>query len=412
MNMQTILTPTAAEETLLARAAPESGAAIRLSEYGLPTRRVEAWHYTDLRNLLKNVPAKADKVDFEKAASLLSSYDRLTNSTRLPFVNGTYLSKASDETPNGVLVTDDQNQGSALLRNDDAIGLIDTLTGSHGLSIAIKDGVTLDRPIGLAQLVTSAVYCATSHNVSVGENAKASFIERHLSDRDVAGQTNAITNLSVEKGATVLWAIVQEHSDLFTHLGQLNVTMAENAKLTILVLNRGGKLVRQEINVQVNGEYSNLNILGVNLVGGGSHVDVTTSLAHNVANTTATETFRNVVTADGRGVFQGQIKVAQAAQKTDAQMACNTLLLSDQAEFSAKPELEIFADDVVCGHGATVTDIDDNQLFYMRARGISEHDARALLVKAFVDEIFDDLDDAVFREALIGLIDTWLDRNG
>ena len=408
MNAELKLTE--AEQGLLSLGKNEE-AAKRLRERGLPTRRVEAWHYTDLRNLLKSVPAgEADKtVDVE---ALLANYRRLTHATRLPFVDGKFISDAADKTPNGVLVAKEESKSGQPSSEDDAIGLISAIAGAEGASVSVKDGTDLDTPLGLAHVIASPVFCSTVNNVIVGKGAEVSFIERHLSEDGIAGQANAITNLKLGEGAEVLWAIVQQHGNECTHLGQLNVELAADSELTILVLNCGGKLVRQEVHVNSNGENSELEILGVNLVGNDTHVDVTTSLSHNVPHTTAEETFRNVVTGNGAGVFQGQICVAQPAQKTDAQMACNTLLLSDEAEFSAKPELEIFADDVVCAHGATVTDIDDDHLFYMRARGIRETEARALLVKAFVDEIFDELEDELFKEALVGLIDNWLDRNG
>ncbi len=401
---------TEAEQALLLLGSDGEASGI-LRERGLPTRRVEAWHYTDLRNLLKSIPT-GSQLDTGDVDRLLSSYQRLTHATRLPFVDGKYIADAADETPNGVLVAGENAPNLTPAADDDAIGLIGAITGAKGVSIAIKDGVKLDKPLGLAQVIASSSFCSTAHTINVGKGAHVSFIERHLSGDGITGQGNAITSLSVGEGAEVLWAIVQQHGNQCTHLGQLNVDLAADARLTILILNCGGKLVRQEVHVKSNGENSDLEILGVNLVGDKTHVDVTTSLLHNVPNTNAEETFRNVITGSGHGVFQGQIRVAQPAQKTDAQMACNTLLLSDEAEFSAKPELEIFADDVICAHGATVTDIDDEHLFYMRARGIGETDARALLIKAFVDEIFDDLEDETFKGALVGLIDDWLDRNG
>jgi len=136
------------------------------------------------------------------------------------------------------------------------------------------------------------------------------------------------------------------------------------------------------------------------------------TLEHIVPNCVSGQIFRNVVLDRAKGVFQGQIKVAQIAQKTDAKMACNTLLLSDFCDFSAKPELEIFADDVQCGHGATVTDIDKNQLFYLKARGIGEKRARSLLVKAFIVEVVEELDNEVLIEALEKQFDTWLNNHG
>ena len=129
-------------------------------------------------------------------------------------------------------------------------------------------------------------------------------------------------------------------------------------------------------------------------------------------DTTSNEIFRNVIVGDGHGVFQGQINVAQIAQHTDARMACNSLLLSDQSEFSAKPELEIFADDVQCAHGATITDIDEDHLFYLMTRGIPQKQAREMLIKAFVEEVFEGLDVDQIGENLNSRIDLWLDNHG
>ena len=212
-------------------------------------------------------------------------------------------------------------------------------------------------------------------------------------------------------GAEVVWVIDQERSEGALHFGQFNCRMGRDAKLTLFVMNSGSALARQEINVDVKGEGSQFILRGVNLIGGEQFNDITMRLIHSVENTSSTEIIRNVVTGRGRGVFQGQIKVAQGAQKTDAKMSCNTLLLSDDAEFSAKPELEIFADDVVCGHGATVTEIDKSHLFYLMARGIQEADARALLVKAFIAEIIQELEDAALVEALEARLTNWLEAH-
>ena len=135
-------------------------------------------------------------------------------------------------------------------------------------------------------------------------------------------------------------------------------------------------------------------------------------LDHTVPDTTSTEVVRNVVMGKARGVFQGRINVHRIAQKTDARMACNSLLMSDDADFSAKPELEIFADDVACGHGATVAEIDHDHLFYLMARGIPEKEARRLLVKAFVAEVIEELDDEALVGALEEKLDAWFAAHG
>ena len=135
-------------------------------------------------------------------------------------------------------------------------------------------------------------------------------------------------------------------------------------------------------------------------------------LDHTVPHTGSRELIRNIVTGRARGVFQGRINVHQPAQKTDAKMACNTLLLSDDGEFSTKPELEIFADDVQCGHGATVTEIDHNHLFYLMSRGIDEKTARGLLVKAFLAEVIEELDNEQVVDALEARLDHWFVTHG
>src|SRR5690606_29972186 len=188
--------------------------------------------------------------------------------------------------------------------------------------------------------------------------------------------------------------------------------LAADAKLTLFIMNAGAKLVRQEVRVDASGERSDLKLRGVNLLGGETHCDGTMVLDHSAPATTSTEVIRTVVTDKAHGVFQGQIRVAQIAQKTDAKMACNTLLLSDDAEFSTKPELEIFADDVVCGHGATVTEIDKGHLFYLMARGVEEKSARGLLIKAFLAEIIEELEGEALIEALEAKLDGWFAEHG
>src|SRR5690606_41826270 len=144
--------------------------------------------------------------------------------------------------------------------------------------------------------------------------------------------------------------------------------LGADAKLRLYVINAGGKLVRQEIHVVVSGEGSDLALRGINLLGGETHTDVTFAVGHDVPNTTSSEVIRNVIFDRARGVFQGQIRVAPDAQKTDAKMSCNTLLLSDEADFSAKPELEIFAEDVQFGHAAAVVTIEHAQVHDLLTR--------------------------------------------
>jgi Fe-S cluster assembly protein SufD len=295
--------------------------------------------------------------------------------------------------------------------SDDLIGQLNGAFVGDGYRFAIADDQAIEEIIEI-QSVQSGGQVHNRFVAEFGANAKATVVERHLGDTTVAGLSTSVTTLALAEGAEVTWIILQGCGEDDQHLGQLTAELGAGATLKVYVINAGGKLVRQELHVDVAGEGAHFDLRCVNLLAGNSHTDVTLTLGHNVPNTTSSEIVRNVVLDRARGVFQGQIRVAQVAQKTDAQMACNTLLLSDDGEFAAKPELEIFADDVICAHGATVIDIDHNHLFYLMARGISEKSARGLLVNGFVDELIDELDNEELVEALEGLIEQWLGDHG
>lgn len=380
-----------------------------IKEHGLPTRRVESWHYTDFRVLLKDVPAYDPAAFDDKLDPLVA------NANVVGIVNGT--PRIAARLPDGIAVgrlSERLQQGGVAERlqprgSDDAIGRINTSFVTDGLEIAIANGAEISVPIEL-QLLHAGGQMHTRFPVEVGANAAATIVERRRNATGDAALTSVVTDLSVGPDATITYVIVQEEGAADTSLGQMNVTLAENARLTLHVLNAGGKLVRQEIHVATKGEGADLQLRGVNLLDDDSHTDVTFTLGHDVANTTSTETLRNVVFGRARGVFQGQIRVAPDAQRTDARMASNTLLLSDEGEFSTKPELEIFADDVQCAHGATVADIDANHLFYLMSRGIPEARARGLLVKAFVNEVVEELEDEALVDALHNVIENWLEQ--
>jgi Fe-S cluster assembly protein SufD len=398
---------------LLQKAGPQASQTLKsINERGLPTRRVEAWHYTDLRNLLKDYPDVGSSNEATAKTAMAACKFGLPSVT-LPIINGSYHPELATTLPQKILVaSQSQSQDSGEIAKDDAIGLMNTGLASDGLTIIVNENALIEDRICLSHIMTDKNSAATRHRIKIGAGASLTLMERHLTANRVAAVTNTVCDLEVGDRSIVTWVIDQQMCDLATRFGQLNIKLGANAELTVLLLNSGGKLIRQEINVDVSGEGSELNIRGVNLIGEGAHIDVTTRLDHRVPNTVSNEIFRNVVVGDGHGVFQGQINVASIAQKTDARMACNSLLLSDASEFSAKPELEIFADDVQCAHGATVTDIDEDHLFYLMARGIPEKQSRELLITAFVAEVFESLEVEQIGEVFSERIDNWLSDNG
>lgn len=424
MNMQAKPPRTPAEQALIDAFVAELGAlpgdakvtslrdrlVAEFSEAGLPSRRMESWHYTDMRTLLRKVP---DVNDFGAAEAV---EPLLEGAAILPVVQGTAGKPAElaglAARPFAEALASGEAAGMLAARGaDDLVGRLNSAFVSDGFSIDIAAGAALDRPVEI-QAVQAGGHAHQRFPVTVGKGARATIVERQAAHGDKAGFSSSISTLELAEGAEVTWILVQEKGGDDVHLGQFSVTIGADARLMLFILNAGGKLVRQEIHVSAAGEGARFDLRGINLLAGEGHTDVTMVLGHDVAHTTSQETMRNIVFDRARGAFQGQIRVAKGAQKTDAKMACNTLLLSDEAEFSAKPELEIFADDVVCGHGATVADIDHVHLFYLTARGIPEVKARALLVQAFVQETVEELEDEKLVEALEAIIQTWLEGRG
>jgi Fe-S cluster assembly protein SufD len=422
MNMHTQPQRTAAETALIQAyderlsILPGDGAvfvkrdnAMERLKAGLPTKRVEAWHYTDLRRLLTTVPphdeaANARKVDPVVDGSTVLAVLNGVSSGKTPSIEGVTVRRLEDKLRDGSFAPALDGHDA-----DDAIGAMNAAFVADGYFLDIESEAEIEAPIEL-QNVQAGGQTHCRFPVRVGAGAKATIVERQTGDG--AALVSSVSHLLIGEGAEVLWLIVQDHSDDATHLAQFNAELGKDAKLTLFIMNAGGKLVRQEVFVRTAGEGSDFQLRGINLLSGDSHTDVTMVLDHAVPHTGSREVIRNIVTGRARGVFQGRINVHQVAQKTDAKMACNTLLLSDEGEFSTKPELEIFADDVQCGHGATVTEINHDHLFYLMARGIDEKTARGLLVKAFLAEIVEELDSEPVVEALEARLDAWFATHG
>ncbi len=390
-----------AEEKLIAqlRAAGSSDAAERLQGTGLPTRRVEAYHYTDLKALLRDVP------DRGAPAGAMSPPDfSVPGAYRLAIVNGDL--QHAGTAPAGVIAG--EAEGGVLTERDDVLVRLNTGLSNKALRLDLDQSVApiihIDRRIeGAASHVADAV------KLFVGDGGSAIVVES-FSGSDEAHLGNHASYVALGKGAELIHIVVDLSGKSVRHFASVEYALAENAKLTSLVVNSGSVLSRTQIFANVRGEGAHADFRGLNLVEDGQHSDITLQLIHEVPNTTSVETYKTVGRGRSRGVFQGQITVARDAQKTDAQMMANGLILTEEAEIFAKPELIIFADDVVCGHGSTCGALDETHLFYLMSRGIPRPEAEAMLVRAFIEAAFDDIADEELHEALSGIAEDWLQR--
>jgi Fe-S cluster assembly protein SufD len=283
---------------------------------------------------------------------------------------------------------------------------------TDGLMITVAAGVVLKRPLHVVHIASAAqpVAMFTRSLVNLGKDAGATLVESYIAaDGAKTYQVHDSMVLSIGDGARLDHVRLVEDGREAFNISSAAVTLGTRAHFNTFGMTSGGSVSRYQANIRVAGEHSRVETNGVNLLNGHQHADTTLLLDHAVPNCTSREIFRAVVDEHAHSVFQGRIIVKPKAQKTDAKMMTRALLLSDEAEADNKPELEIFADDVTCGHGATTGALDESLLFYLRARGLSEKEAQALLIQAFVGEAIESIANDDLRELAISAAQRWLE---
>ena len=400
----------------VAEAREEGFARFRAS--GLPSRRIEEWHYTDLRSMLREAAAPFETFgdDLVREASSGAAPVSLNGAVRLLFVNGRYF---PDRELAGLQVVDLTEAETlppvaarALARKsryaDNAAVALNRAFTNGGAVIRIPAGapsiVHLDfRDIG------DAAFSTFPHViVEVAESADVQIVESHCGPDGVAYQTNALVELTIGPRAKVTYVRINEAGSKSVSLATLGLDIADHATFNLFSLNTGAALSRHQIFLLSAGEQSLLELAGVTLVRGRQHADTTLVVEHRAPRCKSREFYRYIVDESATGVFQGKIVVAPDAQKTDGSMKSQTILLSDEAAMNNKPELEIFADDVICGHGATCGSLDEDQLFYAHSRGLPPEQAQALLLEAFAAEAVERVADEGLREQIGDKVRGWL----
>jgi Fe-S cluster assembly protein SufD len=262
--------------------------------------------------------------------------------------------------------------------------------------------------VEIVHVATGAGAATVRNGIRVGAGSVAKVVESYRGPAGIAYQVNTATSVTVEEGASLGYARLQAEGDAALHLGSTFLSLSPRADVTHLTVTAGGAISRQQIFLVTGGDHTRVSLNGATMLAGKQHADATLLIDHALPGANTRVLFKSVAGDEARGVFQGKIIVEPDAQKTDAKMMSQALLLSEQAEFDSKPELEIFADDVQCGHGATAGQIDATQLFYLMARGVPRPEAERLLLEAFLDEAIDALNDAVLAPALKRMVSAWL----
>ena len=388
---------------------------------GLPDTRVEAWKYTALRALGQR---RFAAIDIGLAVAAVDADDLLlpgVDGARLVFVNGVFhagLSRVEDM-PEGLtlqplsqaLAGDTEPLRFSLSRYyrepGDAFARINAASAQDGVVLRVAAHAKIARPVQLVFVAAAAEADLAWHVrnvIELGEGAELHLVEQHLARGKPTQLATVVSDIELREGARLQHTVLQDTAPGTYLIRRSNVRLQAQAQATLHVLELGGALARHDLQAELIGNGAQLRTRGVFMPHGRQHIDTQLAIRHQALNTTSDSTWRGVANDRARGVFRGAILVAPGADGADANLSNKNLLLSPGAEIDTKPELEIYADEVKAAHGATVGQLDERALFYLRSRGIPLAEARALLTAAFCRAVLGDLPNDALREYLSTLL--------
>jgi Fe-S cluster assembly protein SufD len=385
----------------------------KFRELPFPTPRTEDWRFTSVAPLTTTPFELGAQVGVQAdALPVLSAPDAV----RLTFVNGWFIRELSDTGTIPGLRLGRLAEASAadLVKlaqladyRDNIFTALNTAILGDGVYVVIDDAAMVERPIEILYITQSAGKPVASYPrtlIVAGKSSQATVLERFLALDDGAYFTNAVTEIAVGENANVDHCKVQQESVQAHHVANTQAVLQRNSRFTTHAVLLGAKLMRNETRVRFEDEGGEATVNGLYMGDGQRHLDNLTIIDHARAHCASHELYKGVLADQAHGVFNGKIFVRPDAQKTDAKQTNKVLLLSDGATINTKPQLEILADDVKCTHGATVGQLDADQLFYLRARGIEKEQARRLLTFAFANDIVSRIALPGIREELERLI--------
>jgi len=372
---------------------------------GFPNKKLENWKYTSLKNLLNTdytvLPEINNVLEFKNIKKyLIDDID----SYKIIFVDGKYCSHLSETTHEGMDICIlsaalTQSKYELIIENyfnkialKDGITSLNTAFSNEGVFIHIPKNKFVEKPIQIIHFSTgneSSLMFQPRNLVVVDENSQVQIIERHQSLSKNKVFTNSVTEIYADKKSIIDYYKIQNDNLQASLIDNTYVNQERNSAFSMHTFSFGNELVRNNLNISQNDEFIETTIKGVTIIGDNQHVDHNTLIKHNKPNCNSHQDYKGIYDNKSTGVFNGKIIVEKQAQKTNAFQSNNNVLLSDKATINAKPQLEIYADDVKCSHGCTVGQLDKNALFYLKSRGIPEKEATALLMYGFANNILE-----------------------
>lgn len=396
----------------------------QFNHHGLPAKKEEDWKYTSLWELGQQAfthQAEASSITAEQCEQLAL----LKDAYRVVIIDGVFSAELSklDNLPAGVMIRPlsaglelaQPHLGKQIKLEKAGFNALNTLLMQEGVVINVDSNTRVAKSIELLVINTGTTETLASHlrNVIVlAEMSQATVVEHYVGLNDAVSLTNVVTEVVLDHNAMLNHYKLQQESKNAYHIATLAAKQAASSHWNTNNVSLGGKLARNDVHSQLLGEQSHVTMDGLYLVTGNQHVDNHTRIDHTVPNTTSDELYKGVLDGNSHAVFNGKVIVHKDAQKTDSNQSNRNMLLSRGCEIDSKPEMEIYADDVKCGHGSTVGQLNEDHLFFLRARGLDEVSARSLLTHAFAVEVLERIAADDIRHALSAIINQHLPRAG
>jgi Fe-S cluster assembly protein SufD len=371
---------------------------------GFPTKKEEAWKYTSLNAILKNdfsvFPKKENTIEFKDVKKyFLHEIDTY----KVVFIDGIFSSFLSSTTHDGLDVclmssafTKPKYKPAMdayfnqIANKEDSLTSLNTAFSYEGAYINVPKSKVVEKPIEIIYFSTgneAALMVQPRNLVIVGENAHVQIVERHQSLNSNPVLTNSVTEIFAQKRAIVDYYKVQNDVQTANLIDNTYIAQKQDSRVSVHTFSFGGNVTRNNLNFYHQGERIDSTLKGITIIGDKQHVDHHTLVQHATQNCESHQNYKTILDGNSTGVFNGKIYVEKEAQKTNAFQQNNNILLGDKATINAKPQLEIFADDVKCSHGCTIGQLDESAMFYMQQRGIPKKEANALLMYAFTNEV-------------------------
>jgi Fe-S cluster assembly protein SufD len=381
---------------------------------GYPSKKDENWQYTDLTSISKSNFDLLENTGIEPNKNIIDKIS-IQNSNRIVIQNGIF-NKTLSQFTDGISVKNvvdilSHNNINDFQNNTNSFVSLNNAFVNGGWHIDIKSKMTFAEPIHIINIITDARESVQNHQlniINIGQNSSISIIEEYINTSQNKLFNNAVYNIDLEKNSKLDYTTFQDNKSDNINLNHIFVKQSNDSSYNAQFITKNGKLIRNDIDVQINGENCDTDISGLGLLDGIDHIENYTVVNHNKAHCNSKQLYKYILKDSSEGVFNGLVKVQSGAQQTDSHQTNRNILLSKKALMNSNPQLEIYADDVKCAHGSATGELDEDAIFYLRSRGIDLVTAKSLLIEGFAKEVVMKIKNEHFSDRINQVLLKWL----